>query len=303
MLAPSETQLLDIIQKIAIVSNVEVTAKKVDKILLDGLNNLHIICDFDATMTRYYKNKDRKERNPGSHLILSSSSRLTDEFKEETKLLLEKYYPIEINPKLTKEQKIPYMVEWWNKAHELLIKQQINIDDFATMVDETPVEMRSGLKELIDKCKEKKVPFLIFSAGIGNVIEQVLIRKNLYHRENMHIVSNQMKFNLETGICDDFTEPTIHIFNKSEIAVKHSPYHTTIENRRNVILLGDSIGDLHMADGIKHDVCLTIGFLNHDVDNLLKSYLENFDVVVIDDGPMDVVNIILQEIDISEKKI
>ncbi|CAI2190715.1 12104_t:CDS:2, partial [Funneliformis geosporum] len=275
------------IQKIAIVGNVKITTQKFDKILKGGLNNLHIICDFDATMTRYYKNKNKKERNPSSHLILSSSSRLSDE----------EYYPIEINPGLKKEQKIPYMVEWWNKAHELLIKQQINKEDIAAMVAETPVDMRIGLKELIDKCKEKKLPFLIFSAGIGNVIEQVLIQKKLYHQENMHIVSNQMKFNLETGICDDFMEPSIHTFNKSEIAIKHSPYHTTIENRRNVILLGDSIGDLHMADGIKHDVCLTIGFLNHDVENLLKSYLENFDVVVIDDGPMDVVNIILQEID------
>jgi len=52
-----------------------------------------------------------------------------------------------------------------------------------------------------------------------------------------------------------------------------------------------------MSSGIKHDVCLNVGFLNYDNDELLNSYLEIFDIVVTDDGPMDVVNMILQTID------
>ncbi|CAG8724354.1 9019_t:CDS:2, partial [Racocetra persica] len=71
------------------------------------------------------------------------------------------------------------------------------------------------------------------------------------------------------------------------------PYHTIIENRGNVILLGDSIGDIHMSDGIQHETCLTIGFLNHMVEDLINIYLETFDIVVVDDGPMDIVNNIL----------
>ncbi|CAG8681543.1 13386_t:CDS:1 [Racocetra fulgida] len=102
-----------------------------------------------------------------------------------------------------------------------------------------------------------------------------------------------MGFNPETGICDHFKIPLIHIFNKSEIMIKDSPYHTIIENRGNVILLGDSIGDIHMSDGIQHETCLTIGFLNHMVEDLINIYLEAFDIVVVDDGPMDIVNNIL----------
>jgi hypothetical protein len=37
-------QLLTSIQEIAKVHDIEVTAKKIDKILKDGFNNLHIIC-------------------------------------------------------------------------------------------------------------------------------------------------------------------------------------------------------------------------------------------------------------------
>ncbi|RIA90943.1 pyrimidine 5'-nucleotidase [Glomus cerebriforme] len=290
-------QLLDSIQKIAKVHNTEVTAKKIDKILKEGFGNLHVICDFDGTITKYYKNKDKKERSPSSHVILSLSSRLTSEFKEKTQALCDKYYPIEVDNSLTLEQKIPYMVEWWEQAHELIINQNIKKDDFAAIVSETPMNIREGLKELIDKCKEKNVPFLIFSAGLRNVIEEALTKENLYHKENMHIVSNKMDFNPETGICDKFVAPLIHVFNKSEITIKDSPYHQTIEDRRNVILLGDSVGDLQMSRGIEHDICLNIGFLNYIDDDLLNSYLKIFDIVVLDDGPMDVVNMILQTIE------
>lgn len=80
--------------------------------------------------------------------------------------LVDKYYPIEVNNQLTEEQKTPYMIEWWTQAHQLLIDQKINKDDVAAMVAETPVDIREGLKELIEKCKEKNIPLLVFSAGV-----------------------------------------------------------------------------------------------------------------------------------------
>lgn len=38
-----------------------------------------------------------------------------------------------------------------------------------------------------------------------------------------------------------------------------------LSGRSNVILLGDSIGDASMADGVSHDTVLKIGFLNDNV--------------------------------------
>ncbi|CAG8832365.1 35602_t:CDS:2, partial [Racocetra persica] len=201
--------LIDFIKKNCKLKNVDATRRKLEKLVKDGHENLQIVCDFDATMTRYFTLN--RERNPGSHKILSSSSRLTEEFKKETDELCEIYYPIEMDKTLTKEEKTPFMIEWWTKAHELLIGQRINKNDIKEMVAETPVEMRPGL----------------------DVIEQVLVTKNLYYPNNMHIVSNQMGFNPETGICDHFKIPLIHIFNKSEIMIKEGPYHTIIENRGN----------------------------------------------------------------------
>nr|CAG8494122.1 9217_t:CDS:2 [Entrophospora candida]CAG8566843.1 6593_t:CDS:2 [Entrophospora candida] len=288
-------QIVNDIKKTATISNEEKTRKKLNKIIKDGFDNLHVISDFDATMTSYWT--DNKKRNPGSHSVLGSSKHLSDQFRTRTKELYEKYYSIEIDSHKSRQEKIPYMVEWWEKAHELLINEKINKDDLAKMAAESTIKMRPGLASLINTCNEKKVPLLIFSAGLGNVIEQVLRIKNLYYQDTMHIVSNQMEFNPVTGICNHFKEPLIHVFNKSEVVVKDSPYRTAIEERRNVILLGDSIGDLQMSYGISHDTSLTIGFLNFKIDELLDEYLKSFDIVVTDDGPMDCVNIILSNID------
>lgn len=60
------------------------------------------------------------------------------------------------------------MVEWWEKAHELCINEKINKDDVTQIVVETTIKMRSGLASLIHTCNEKKVPLLVFSAGLGS---------------------------------------------------------------------------------------------------------------------------------------
>ncbi|CAG8550806.1 12474_t:CDS:2 [Ambispora gerdemannii] len=239
-------------------------------------------------MTSYYKGNG--EINPSSHAILS---RLSNILKQESDLLYKKYYPLEIDPDLTIAEKIPLMTEWWMKAHQLMIDQRPTKDDIARIVEETPVEMRPGLRDVTSICRDNDVPFLVFSAGIENVIEEVLRSKNLYH-PNMHIVANKMVFDSSKGIYNRFEEPLLHVFNKLEATIEGTPYYSTLIEKNNVILLGDSLGDLDMSKGIKHDVCLTIGFLNIRVNDLLNTYLNAYDIVVVNDGSMDIVTWILE---------
>ncbi len=111
---------------------------------------------------------------------------------------------------------------------------------------------------------------------------------------NMHLISNEMTF--ENGICTGFKEPLIHVFNKNEATVVHTKHFASIKDRRNVILLGDSLGDLRMADGLSHDVSITIGFLNHDTDKWIEKYENAYDIVVLNDAPMDIVYDLLEAI-------
>lgn len=69
-----------------------------------------------------------------------------------------------------------------------------------------------------------------------------------------------------------------------------------IRSRPNAVLMGDSLGDCSMADGAPGisppptgpSTLLRIGFLDHDVEQRLESYVENFDMVLVDDQTMDV---------------
>ena len=76
------------------------------------------------------------------------------------------------------------------------------------------------------------------------------------------------------------------MLNKNEAAVI-GPHATKIKNRGSVVLLGDSLGDLKMADGMPHDVKLTVGLLNHDYDTLSEKYLESFDIVLTNDTSLE----------------
>ena len=56
--------------------------------------------------------------------------------------MFEKYYPIEIDPHITVEEKIPLMIEWYDGAHELMKNSNLYKKDFALMVAENPIEFR-----------------------------------------------------------------------------------------------------------------------------------------------------------------
>ena len=68
------------------------------------------------------------------------------------------------------------------------------------------------------------------------------------------------------GVLVGFKGDMIHTFNKNECSIHKSDYFQKLEKRENLILLGDSTGDLRMAEGAKHcKNILKIGFLNDKV--------------------------------------
>ena len=63
----------------------------------------------------------------------------------------------------------------------------------------------------------------------------------------------------------------IHMFNKNEDAIHSSDYFEKLQNRTNVILMGDSIGDIKMALGVPQpSSVLKIGFLNDKVSIIVR---------------------------------
>jgi len=272
------------------IKNLENVEEKLSKIINDGKDSVHLISDFDMTITKYWYNGTR---SPSSHDILTRSSKVSETYRKTCEDLKEKFYPIEINPELTTEEKFPYMVEWWEKADQAILDEKIHKDTIAHMCRETPVVYRAGIKDVLHTCKDKNIPFLVFSAGVQNVIQETLSQSNLMF-DNMNVVSNKMAFNEETGICDRFVGPLFHVFNKDNFGLEGTDYEKRLQNRNNVIICGDSLGDIKMADGVAHDTCLSIGFLNLNKEKMIDKYRDTFDIVITDDGSFELVNEILR---------
>ncbi|KAJ3091332.1 hypothetical protein HK102_000924 [Quaeritorhiza haematococci] len=267
------------------IKDVEAVKKKLQAIVADGTSHVHIISDFDMTLTRYW---DNGQRSVSSHGILMRSQKVSANYKQLTQQLYDKYYPIEVSHTVPHEEKVQAMIQWWTKAHEITMEAKISKQDIMEMVKEVPVCFRPQIEEFVKICRDRNIPLLIFSAGLADVIEQVLTQAKLGPSPNMHVVSNKMTFD-SNGVCNGFEDPLIHVFNKNEASLSSTDYFPLIQNRRNVILMGDSIGDLRMSEGLSHDTQLSIGFLNHDKERLLSQYLDAFDIVITDDAPLDFV--------------
>jgi HAD superfamily hydrolase (TIGR01544 family) len=204
---------------------------KIQALLDGGRKSVHLISDFDMTLTKYWVDG---KRSVSSHGILERYSRLDAGFKDKVAALYSHYYPLEVSHSLDMSQKIKYMEEWWSKAHELIIQQGLSKKDLSLMVQETSVEFRPGMQALIDLISKENIPLLIFSAGIGDIILEILTQAKLFNPAHMHIVSNRLGWNSE-GVCDHFDGKLIHVFNKNESSVTDPTYRDLLLHRQNVV--------------------------------------------------------------------
>lgn len=68
------------------------------------------------------------------------------------------------------------------------------------------------------------------------------------------------------GVLKGFKGELIHVYNKHDGALRNTEYFKQLKDNGNIILLGDSLGDLNMADGVPNvENILKIGFLNDKV--------------------------------------
>ncbi len=264
---------------------------KVSSCKKSGSGSLHVVSDFDKTLTKQFFNG---KEHLSSIALIRQGNYLSREFVKKSYALFDEYYPYEVSNRLPLKDKIVKMQEWWEKHSNLLIEHGFNTQVIEDIISKNKLELRDGSAEFFRSISEHSIPLLIFSAGLGNIIKGFLSRKN-FMTSNVHLIANFFDFD-DSGKAVSFRKPLIHTFNKNEIQVTHEPYRKEISKRKNVILLGDSIGDIGMAEGIKHDTMIKVGFLNDKVDSNIKIFKENFDVVITNDGPMNYVNELLSKI-------
>ena len=160
------------------------------------------------------------------------------------------------------------------------------VDD---MIGEGRLRLRKGVKEFLGFLHKNKIPLVIISASIGDMIIQFLRKQNVFYN-NVHVVANLLEFDEKGKFKGLKDNRIVHSLNKHESELKDTFFYKEIEKRRNVLLLGDGLGDLGMIEGFKYENLLKIGFFNEEVEKNLPLFKANYDVVLLGDSGFEYVN-------------
>lgn len=258
---------------------------KVVAIKEGGFDNLHIVSDFDRTLTPHRVNG---EKTSTSFAQFRNGGYLGEGYVAKAEALYDHYRPIEIDDSISFEDRNQHMKEWFRLHMELLVEQGVTRDILEDIVSKGRLRLRDGVELFLERLKAADVPVLLLSAGVGDLITTFLTEKKLL-TPNVHVISNFFEFDdrgAAVAVKGDSIAPT----NKDESGVSDSEYGAEVDARNNVILLGDNLDDIKMVHGLEHDVVLSIGFLNENEDELRDRYREVFDIVIEGDGSMEELN-------------
>ncbi len=254
-------------------------------------STLHVIADFDKTLTKAFENG---RKIVSSYALIRSGKYLTPQYVEQSHALFDQYYSYEIAEDISEEERHEKMNEWWQKHYQLMVDCGLTKAVIEDIARSGKITLREGCVEFLDILHRNSIPLLIFSAGQGDVIREFLLYSNLL-TPNIHIISNFYRFDAK-GRAMGYNTPFIHTFNKNEHSLQETPYAEEIIHRPHVLLLGDTLGDVKMAEGIHHETIIKVGFLNENKEKFLSLYKEAFDVVIPDDGSLEAVNSLLRQL-------
>lgn len=263
------------------------------KIIKDGHQKLQVVSDFDRTLISAFVDG---EKVPSLMSILRDGNYLTSDYAKKAHALAAKYHPLEIDQSIPNKEKKKLMRQWWVEHYELLIQSGLNKKDLEKIAQSEKIVFRPGAGDLLDFLNEQKIPLVIISAsGVGTETISLFFKRHNKLTSNIFIVSNEFVWG-DNGQLVLVKEPIIHTFNKDYAPVKDFSFFKALEPRKNVILLGDSLDDINMTNGFDYENVIKVGFLNDNIDTNLPLYKEAFDTIILNDGPMDFVNLLIKEL-------
>jgi cytosolic 5'-nucleotidase 3 len=277
-----------------IIINNPVKFQKLKKqFIKDGKNKLHLISDFDRTLTNAYVNS---KFTPSILAIIRDENIFCNIYSKKANKLFNYYHKFEIDSNIPLKRKIKLMENWWNKSAQLFIDFNLNKKNIKKIIKSNKIKLRDKTDNLIKYLNLNNIPLIIFSASsIGNETINYYLKFKKLNSNNIFIFSNKFIWD-KKGIAIGYKKPLIHAFNKNEFSLEKYSFFNKIKNRKNVILLGDSLGDINMNQKFNYDNILKIGFLNFNIKNDLEKYKKNYDIVILNDGSMEFVYELLKKI-------
>ncbi len=141
---------------------------KIKQLKADGISKIHIIADFDRTLT---VSTTKSGKANSCYAILREEKYLSSDYPEKAHALFDKYYPYEISQDITEQERDEKMNEWFNEHFHLFKQSGLTKSVFKDIILKKHIQLRDGARELLELSNQHNVPLLIFSAGMGNLIQ------------------------------------------------------------------------------------------------------------------------------------
>lgn len=262
------------------ISNQSALQKKLAHIVdSQGASNLQVIADFDYTLTKF--RTAANTRSNECHDVIEHSQYMPPQFRSDFKDVWDDQAALRKLGTWTPET-------WWIRVHALMVQHGLKREWIKLTVQQDEIAVREGVVEFVEDLERAGVPLTIVSAGLCDVIAEVL------HKEGIPsgaMFGNRMAFD-EQGALLQFDEPLISSANKNLLGDNPEfSAHFQDLNRSCVLMLGDNPNDCSCIAKLDVGIncVLAIGFLDMSrKGDQLDAYREAFDIIIpvqADDEP------------------
>ena len=237
-------------------------------------DNICVFMDFDKTITSS-ESVDSWDASANKEVMGENLTKDMDKYYQ-------KYGFIEFDYHIDKDKREKYIIEWYDKCMDLYYQYGLTREKLKESINHSRLILRKGAKDFLLNLYQNNIPVIIFSAGIGNVIEQFLKNEECYY-DNITIIGNFIKFD-KNGDMIKFSDDMIHSLNKNIDKLNDDKLKEKIGQKEYRIVIGDMVEDIHMVGEYPENKSFKIGFLNKNITENLEVYKKNFDIVLTEEN-------------------
>ena len=135
----------------------------------DGPSKVVFISDFDHTLA---SEAVSGKNTAGSWSIFTSQ--LGEDYVNARQRLHDFYFPIERDNMLSPEYRSEKMSAWWKEHLDLLVQYGANKTMLEKALRNGKLSLRGKADQLFRSASRNRIPFLIFSAGLGDAYDVIL---------------------------------------------------------------------------------------------------------------------------------
>ena len=284
-----------------------------------NLNNFFIFADYDETFTKRFNNNN--ERNIVTFGVIENFSLISNDFKKYANFLANKFRIYESDFNLDFNLRNEKLFEWYDLCLKAMVKENFNRNKLKEMLNEcikkNKIYFRFGVKKFFDIIIKFKLPLILISGGIKEIIIMEIVeligneKYNLLIDNNLlFIIANSFIFknennlnknlnkennlNNENNNVIDYKKPIVYTFYKN-LSVDNLIKELKLnELKLNVLFMGDNLNDIDAIKDIKFEEKKSIFFYNKEIENFpKKECFKKYDIAILNDGDFEIVNEIL----------